>query len=229
MIWALWRIAKGQSIVEERLLAWLSLPCVALLTIQALFGGANANWAVPAYVAGTVLATAILRDLSWPVMWASLVINGLAAFLVSLLTVFPTSIKLPSGELAMKRFVGRSGISRFASEVASRTNIRIIVADNRPILADLFYTLRYTGLRIHAKPGTGFPANYYEQIFALPADVAGTVLYISESNLTCQGNLAAVAAEWRPPFGYRKGHVVHAYAIDTDCLRPQSDNSPAQN
>src|SRR5690606_5505052 len=40
-----------------RMLAAFCYPVIALLVVQALLSRANANWAAPAYVAGTLLVT----------------------------------------------------------------------------------------------------------------------------------------------------------------------------
>ncbi|RWX79367.1 glycosyltransferase family 39 protein [Neorhizobium lilium] len=220
MLWAAKRVATGQSGDGVKLLAWLSLPCVALLTLQAFFGGANANWAVPAYVAGTVLATGVMMTMPWTVVRTSLVISAIPMVLIPVMTAFPMTFKLPNGELLMKRYMGRSIISSFAADTARKENIRVIVADNRPILADLFYTLREEDLAIYARPISVFPANYYEQIFPMPISAPSPVLYLSESKLTCQGEPAEVAARWLMPFGYRAGHVFYAYKVDPSCLLP---------
>ncbi len=216
------RGSRGSSPEDTglNLLAWLSLPCVALLTAQAFFGGANANWAVPAYVAGTVLATRILLSLPRPVMRSSLIINTLTAIAIPVLTVFPQAIKLPGGQPAMKRFIGRSDISEFAGEMARETNIPVIVADNRPILGDLFYTLRGQGLSIYARPVVGGPRNYYEQIFPLPRAQTDPVLYLSESALECEGQAAEEVGRLDVKTGYRAGHTVHAYSVPATCLLP---------
>ncbi|MEO0682035.1 MAG: glycosyltransferase family 39 protein [Pseudomonadota bacterium] len=52
---------------RDRLLIWVSVPLLAAMTAQALLAGANANWAAPAYVGGSVLAAKWLltRDLRW--------------------------------------------------------------------------------------------------------------------------------------------------------------------
>lgn len=207
------------------LLAWLSLPCVALLTVQAFFGGANANWAVPAYVAGTVLATGILLSLPRPVMRSSLVINTLALVAIPVLTVFPQAFNLPGGQPVMKRFIGRSDISAFAGDMARKTNIPVIVAGNRPILSDLFYTLRGQGMSIYARPSLGSPRNYYEQIFPLPPTQTGPVLYVSEARLECRVTAAEEVGRLDVKTGYRAGHTVHAYRLPADCLLPSGSSA----
>ena len=131
------------------MLIWLSVPIVALITMQALFAKAYANWAVTAYSAGTILAVWMLKDTKRG-LTTSLIINGIRQSCCPVLTVFAGDLKLPNGELVMKRYVGRSAISLKVADVAGQAHLDTIVADNRDILADLFYTLKgkpYASLR----------------------------------------------------------------------------------
>ncbi len=226
MLLAGWRMIRGvpqghdQHTEQQRLLAWLSLPCILLITIQAIFGDANANWGVPAYVAGTVLACAMMMGLPWWVMRSSLVINAVIAVLIPLLTVFPYTLRLPNGDLVMKRYVGRSAVSQFIAETAAKEKIDILVAGDRGILADLFYTLRDRPLTIYAKPRDGFPESYYEQMFPLPAATGGPVLYAATSILTCEGVPAEVVGRWAVPYGYRRGSIIYVQKVTPNCLMP---------
>ncbi|MEM1313115.1 MAG: glycosyltransferase family 39 protein [Pseudomonadota bacterium] len=57
---ALWGAAvlssRGDGDWRDRLLLWSSAPLLLAMSVQALLAGANANWAAPAYVGGSVLA-----------------------------------------------------------------------------------------------------------------------------------------------------------------------------
>lgn len=50
---------------RERLLAWATAPLLAAMCVQALLSSANANWAAPAYVGGSVLAARWLLTRDW--------------------------------------------------------------------------------------------------------------------------------------------------------------------
>lgn len=225
MLWPIRRMVAGRSSDTEKLFVWLSLPCVALITLQAIFGSANANWAVPAYVAGTVLACSVMMTMPWWVMRTSLVIHLFVAIAIPVLTVVPFSLILPNGDLAMKRYVGRSTISQFVAETARTEKLDVIVARDRSILADIFYTLRDDGFALYAKPPAGFPDSYYEQTFPLPADMTGPVLYVATSLLTCEGKPVVPVAHWQIPEGYQKGRVLYLQKVEPDCLLPESNQS----
>jgi lipid A galacturonosyltransferase RgtD len=222
MLWPIGRMIRGSASDTEKLLVLLSLPCIALITIQAFFGSANANWGVPAYVAGTVLACGAMMTMPFWVMRTSLAIGAFIAIAIPFLTVFPDIIKLPNGDLAMQRYVGRSEISRFVADTARKENMANIVAGDRGILADLFYTLRDDGLKIYATPPAGFPDSYYQQRFPMPSQMPEPVLYVATRVISCGGEPAEVLASMTMTYGYRRGQVVQAQKVPPSCLTPET-------
>jgi len=221
LLWASWRLIRGQSDDREKLLFWLSVPVVALITLQALFAKAYANWAVCAYAAGTILAVWLLYRLTKKGLVTSLNIGAVVAFVIPVLTVFALDIKLPNGDLVMKRYVGPSTISLEIADIATSAKTPNIVAQDRAILADLFYTLKGKPFHIHARNFGGFPKNYYEQNFSLPADVTGPVLFVDNEPLDCPGGQAELIKSWSPPFGEMKGETLYAYRVPASCLAPK--------
>ncbi len=217
MLWAVVRAFKGKSEPRERLLIWLSIPVVLLITLQALVAKAYANWGVTAYVAGTILAVWLLHRL-WPRgLRISLMINGAASLLFPLAAVFAHQLALPNGNEIMKRYLGRSAISREAGELARQSATPIIVSDSRDLLADMFHTLRNDPVRIYAKPPVGSPDNYYEQSFALPGDVADNVLFVTTHPVDC-AQTPELVRSWQPAEGYYRGKTIFAYRISPACL-----------
>lgn len=219
MLWAVWRMIRGLSGTEEKLLVWLSMPVVALITLQALFAKAYANWAVTAYAAGTILAVWLLSRTKRG-LTTSLIINAIPVVLLPILTVFAGQLKLPNGDLVMKRYMGRSTISLQIADIARDAGANVIVAENRDILADLFYTLKGKPYHIYARSFGGFPKSYYEQNFPLPADRSGTVLYIATSPFECSNGATEGIREWKPDFGYMSGRTLYAYRVSPACLIP---------
>lgn len=137
MLWAVYRMIKGRSDDREKMLVWLSMPVVVLITLQATVAKAYANWAVTAYVAGTILAVWLLYRM-WPKgLRLSLTINGIASLLFPLATIFPHQLLLPNGDALMKRYLGRAEVSREAAALAAQAGTDIIVTDNRDMVADL--------------------------------------------------------------------------------------------
>jgi lipid A galacturonosyltransferase RgtD len=219
LLWAGWRMIRGACSPQEKLLVWLSLPVVLLIALQALFAKAYANWAVAAYAAGTILAVWMLKDTRRG-LTTSLVINIIPAILLPILTIFANDLTLPNGDLLMKRYVGRSAISLQIADVAAKAGSDIIVADNRDILADLFYTLKGKPFHVYARSFGGFPKSYYEQMFPLPPGTAAKVLYVATSPFECGNGAAELVTTWKPAFGYMKDKSLYAYSVSPGCLAP---------
>lgn len=57
----------------------------------------------------------------------------------------------------MKRYVGRSVISEEIANIATEAKLTEIVAQDRDILADLYYTLKGKPFHIYARHFGGFP------------------------------------------------------------------------
>lgn len=166
---------------ESRALLALSLPVILLLTVQAARAGANANWAVTAYVAGTALAAATLgpRHLK-----LSLALGLVVSLALPLAYMNADWLKGPDGRLLARRYIGAEALSLAAAEAARAEGLTTLVAARRSAVADLFHTLRFEPFEIHAPPPEGKPANYYEQTFPLPPD-AGEVLYVANDAPDC--------------------------------------------
>ncbi|MBY3167746.1 ArnT family glycosyltransferase [Rhizobium laguerreae] len=220
MLWAVYRMIRGKSDDREKMLVWLSMPVVLLITLQATVAKAYANWAVTAYVAGTILAVWLLY-LKWPKgLRLSLTINGIASLLFPLATIFPHQLLLPNGDALMKRYLGRAEVSREAAALATQSGTNIIVTDNRDMVADLFYTLRDAPYRIYARAPAGLPESYYEQEFALPADITGKVLFLTDGAFTCATEPPEVLKNWLPTEGNYKGKTLSIYKVSATCLAP---------
>ncbi len=232
LLWATWRLIRGRSDDREKLLFWLSMPVVILIALQALLAKAYANWAVSAYAAGTILAVWLLYRLTKKGLTISLVIGAVVAFIIPVLTVFALDIKLPNGDLVMKRYVGRSIISREIADIATNAGISDIVAQDRDMLADLYYTLKGRPFHIYARNFGGFPKSYYEQNFALPPAVTGPVLFVDNNPIDCPGGQAELLKSWSPPYGDMKGKTLYAYRVPTSCLAPRpasAETEPTEN
>ena len=218
MLWAVWNMIRGRSEPREKILVWLSIPVVLLITLQATIAKAYANWAVTAYVAGIVLAVWVLYRL-WPKgLRTSLTINGIACLLFPFATIFSHQLVLPNGKEVMERYLGRSEVSREAADLAAQAGAGIIVTDNRDMVADLFHTLRDTSYKIYARPPADLPDSYYEQEFALPADTSGQVLFLTSKPLNCANETPEMLKSWQPEKGNYKGDTIYVYKVGAACL-----------
>lgn len=222
MLWATYNMIRGRSDAQEKLLVWLSVPVVVLITLQATVAKAYANWGVTAYVAGVILAVWLLYRL-WPKgLRISLTINGIISLLFPFATIFSHQLLLPNGDEVMKRYLGRSAVSLEAGELATQAGTSIIVTDNRDMVADLFHTLRDKPFKIYARAPDGFPGSYYEQEFALPAATADKVLFISTLPLDCPAEPPEALKSWKPANGYYQGKTIYTYKVSATCLTPKA-------
>jgi 4-amino-4-deoxy-L-arabinose transferase-like glycosyltransferase len=199
------------------LLALMALPAFAIVSVQALLAGAQANWAAAGHVAALVLAAAVLTPRP-RLLAAGLAINLAVALALPVAAVFADSWRIGGGNLVLARWVGPAEVSRRAAEIARAEGLDTIVSDSRELLADLFYTLRDSGLAIHAPPPEGFPAHHYAQKHPLPPG-PGDVLYVTHSaeDPDCAG--ATPVTAWRPELGFFTGEI-RAYRIPRACWHP---------
>ena len=151
-------IRGASSALEEKLLIWLSVPIVAAHhACRRCLPRPMPTGRSTAYAAGTILAVWMLQGQRRGLL-TSLIINGIPAVLLPLLTVFADrseAAERRTRDEALRRPQRRSA-SR-SPTIAGEAHRTSIVADNRDILADLFYTLRDKPLRIYARDLGGFP------------------------------------------------------------------------
>lgn len=221
LLWASAGVLRGKALPWQKILFWLSVPVVALITVQALTGKAYANWAALGYVAGVVLAVWWLGDRWKTGLWISLAINGFATIAFPLITVFPEAVGLPNGKSVLERHLGRSEVSRWAADAARKAGLSVIVTDNRDMVADLFHTLRNEPFRLYARAPAGFPGSYYEQRFALPADLGGEVAYLTRDLLICAALPPQEIATIAPDRGHFNDTQIYLYRTVPACLPPQ--------
>lgn len=204
---------------RARLLAFLSLPTFLIVSVQAILAGAHGNWAAAGHVAAAVLASAVLAPRPrW--LAAGLILNGAIALALPVATTVADSFHL-GDRLALYRYVGRTAATHEFERLAREQGLTTIVATNRDILADLFYTLRDFDLTIYAEPVDGFPPHHYAQKHPLPPG-PGEVLYVSRGEPPdCRpgGTPGTEIARWRPAEGYVTTDFA-AYRVPRSCWFP---------
>lgn len=153
-----------------------TLPALAVVSVQALMDQAYANWAASAYLAATPVVVAFLLPRPGGLR-LGIGLNVLIALALPLVTLVP-DLTLGQHRALLYRYLGRADLSEKIVALARTEGNLPVVAANRDILADLFYTGRDTGLAFYAPPPAGRPQNHYEQRHALPPDATGPMLYI---------------------------------------------------
>lgn len=203
----LWRLrARG---VERGLVA-MALPPLVIVSVQALLGGANANWAVAGWLTGVLVAFAAMPK-GWAV--AAVAVNAVVAVALPVLTIFP---QVEVGERpVLERYLGRADLSRQVLAVAAAEGLPV-VADRRDVLADLFYVGREAGVVILARPYAGRPRHFYEQTRMMPVGQTGDVVLVARSAGDCAAvPLAPLALEG----GAYAGSGLALWRVPADCLK----------
>lgn len=197
----------------------LSFPVVALMTAQGVQSQAHANWAVTAYLAGTIGVVSVLH-LHRPILnKISLGLHTLLAVAFPVFLIFVADLNGPGGRPVAKRWVGVNEMSEAIWKVAETEDLGVIVAGFRPILADLHYTLRDRDAVIYANATDQYPANYYEQKFTLPSGYSGDALFVGYgATLPCDPDKAELVATLPAQRGLYQDAPVELYRIGVACF-----------
>ena len=209
---------------ETRALVALSVPIVLLITAQGLMSRALANWAVGAYAAGVLLAVPVLASRRWLIV-STLVLGGIVAVALPLMTIAGTQLRLPSGELAMKRYLGRADLVSTGLLRAREAGADAIVATDRSILAELFYQLRdEKQVKTRALPETGVPSSHYALLYPLKPGEAKYPLFLASADglPACLAGEAPVA-RWTAGPGFLEGREIGLWRLLPRCM-PEGSN-----
>ena len=195
------------------LTAFAVVPLIAV-SGQSIIDTAYANWAAAAYFSGVPLAMAALARVP-PLRAAGLALNVVLAVAITLLTLWPNA-PIFGFDPPLERYTGRTSTSNEIIALAQGNGDVPIYAENRDILADLFYTGRDSGLTIYARRPGGRPMHHYEQEYPLPADLTGPVLAVLNYAVDCPA-LAPPVEVGRASGAYRRYNLT-AQLIDAACL-----------
>ena len=148
----------------KRLMICLSLPILALMTMQAFISDANANWAVASYPALTVwLACWIARTNSW--RWG-LLANGInaaiAIIIISTSMIGSLGIFTPASD-PLRRLRGWEALATDVKAALDKHDARLIVADRRATAALMGWHFHNSDIEITVHDHDGIPSNHYER------------------------------------------------------------------
>ncbi len=190
---------KRESWLDEwryRLLMWLTAPLIVAIALKALLGGANPNWAAPAYVGGSLMIAAWLLDLNQS-KW--LLIHG--AIGVSAMIAFTGLAALYHSDAAnLKRTFDPFKKSRPAAEFCGHvarameeTGINVIISNNRRRLAECMWHGGFGVEGIAVWNPSGEVHNHYEMVASLRQGDTREMLLIVQNHKG--GKIAAAFAE----------------------------------
>lgn len=154
----------------SRLLLWFALPLWAVVAVQALHGGANANWAAPALAPASIVVVAGLiagghRRWLQAALTANLLLVALAYHAPALLAAVdrPATAKF-------NPYLRATGWDRLAAQLrplAAAHPQALLLADSRTLLAHMAYELR----DLHPELARWNPAGSIGDHFQLTADL----------------------------------------------------------
>ncbi|SDI62527.1 ArnT family glycosyltransferase [Aliiruegeria lutimaris] len=211
---------------EQKFLLLFSLPILAIVSVQALLSQAYANWAATAYIAGTLLVVPWLLTNRPGLLKVSMGIHLLLAVLLPVLTVFGTGLRLGAdGELLLARYLGRSDMSQSILEAAKTRGVRAIVADDRDVLADLFYFNKDGPIAVYARPVSGRAPNHYVLKHSMPSDLTEPVLFVSkQKNAPNECTESVSLGRIAPQNGAYAHRSQKLFLVDAQCLVARPGN-----
>ena len=215
IIAALWRRATDQI----RTLVLFSAPIIVLVCVQALLSKAYANWAAAAYLAGVLLVVPWLMGKSRLWLIASFTINGALCLLFPIATTVPYALS-SGGQPLLNRYILRADVSRQILQIAEDEGVDVIVARDRDVLADLFYTGRDSGKRIYSLPFEGRAPHHYAQNFSYPGGDE-RVIYVGSKNAVGPCAAAISVADIEPEIGAFRKHHLTVYVAPGGCVEPR--------
>ena len=154
-------------------------PVLGVVCLQAFASHAYANWAAAAYIGGSLLVFPMLLEMRRVWLVLSFVLNGAIALALPLTTIEADRLTVGQNQLLLERYVGQAAMSRWIIAEARSAGLSTIVAEDRGILADLFYTGRDSGLSFEAVPPTGRPRNHYALKYPYTPSGKGDFLFVS--------------------------------------------------
>ncbi|HPY40719.1 MAG TPA: glycosyltransferase family 39 protein [Thiolinea sp.] len=179
-------IKRLKQLPYSGLLLSFTLPFLLLISLQALFGTANANWAAPSYVAATVLLAA------WLVYWQhrALLIVGLLLniFLVVGLYHYQTvarwvGIETTTQNDVYKRLRGWDEIGQQYLALQAKYPNALPLAEERGVMSELTYYARPAGLNMISWNPEHKLRHHYDLVTSLDGREGQEFLFVSTDAL----------------------------------------------
>ena len=174
-----WRCIRGGCEAPERRLLAFSLPVLVLITAQALFSRAFANWAAVAYPAATILVTAVLLRAYPRLFRISLALHLGAALLIALAPVFaPAFARLGEPQWnPLIRVLGWRELAAATQRLAEAQRAKAILTDDRETMTELLYYLRDVPLPIVVWRRGPVPLDHFEMTRPFTSATPEPLLY----------------------------------------------------
>lgn len=176
-----WHRSLWRGDARLRLLLWLTLPLVLAMCVQALRGGANPNWAAPAWIAGSLLAAHWALGHGWRRGLALQLGIGAAAAVLIAGTSFVYAhwgTGLPRVADPWKKMRLSGPFCEAAIAAMEETGIATLLSDDRRRLAECAFLAGLAPGDLRIWNPTGRVTNQLEMAASLSAADTGPMLLI---------------------------------------------------
>ena len=181
--------AAGEARPQTIYLLCFCVPILVFALSVALLSRANANWAAPAYIAGTLLVVDWLRRSSWTSgLTISTVGHGVIAVLVAIGLSFPSLIDGLGFSNAIKRVRGWDTLGTEVTDLARKHPYTAILSDHRETIGELYYYANPRWQPVVMWDHDWHPRNHYELNDRITEISGRFVLFVSRSD-----NIAHIA------------------------------------
>lgn len=187
LLWSVWQAWRTSRAEADRLLLWLSLPIIAIITVQAFLSRAHANWAAVAYVPATILVSAQLLRWSDGARWlrGSIALHGAVAVFLAAGLASAGRVQLPIENDPLARLLGWKDLGKAIGKELESARLtqrpyRAVLTDERLLTATLIYYLRKDETPVLAwRPAGAKPRDHYELTRPYQATNGEPVLFVS--------------------------------------------------
>jgi 4-amino-4-deoxy-L-arabinose transferase-like glycosyltransferase len=208
---------RGLEETDILLLAF-SVPVVVILIVQGLLSGANANWAITAYVSATVLVVSRLvtpARIGW--LRASAGIHVAFALLLAVGTWQAGNFVLPGGLDPLARVLGSRGLAAEVRGEIGTGRYGSILTTDRTSTAALLYYGRDVAVPLYVWLDGEVPTNHFEMTRPFTAESPMPALLISRdqdvAGITSRFSTAEALGERQIPVGQFSTRPVFLYAL----------------
>ncbi|MGE4282052.1 MAG: ArnT family glycosyltransferase [Magnetospirillum sp.] len=182
ILFGLWVGLRRGAEPRLKMMACFTVPVLAVMTLEAFLSRANANWTAPAFVAGVVLASAVLGQRAPRLLVASLALHVLAMATLYNLDAVRHGLGLAENSRLdpMKRIRGWDVVGERVSVLLAEHPGARLLADERKVLATLTYYVHPHPFDAVKWNPTGHIHDHFDQTTELLVG-AGDYLYITEN------------------------------------------------
>lgn len=173
----------GDYRLDTIFLLCFSVPIIVFALSVAFLSRANANWAAPAYIAGTVLVVDWLRRANWT-GWLKISTAGhtAAALLLVIGLSVPSLVDALGFSNTLKRVRGWDHIGDAVSELAKKHPYTSILSDHRETIGQLYYYANPRWQPVVMWDWGWHPRNHYEVNDRINKVTGRFVLFVSRTD-----------------------------------------------